>query len=279
MVIVREAKPSDRRQVAEFTSRTWRWGDYIMSTWEEWISDKKGKLLVAQEDDKVIGLMRLALRPEGEAYLSGARVHPDFRRRGVATALTKECIKYAKSFGAEFVSLATSSKNTAAISLAEKLGFTLAQELVQVGSWPKKSAEPGGIRKMKPEEAQEVLKWISTRMDCRPVKFKFFEWSTLRLNDVRMYSDEGFAAIIGNIEGAVLYQPYSTRHLFLMIDFFLGGEEASKQMGLFLRKEASLLGCKEVWGYVKSDKEAIEGLRKAGYRVKKEGMRIYEMRL
>ncbi len=181
--------------------------------------------------------------------------------------------------GAKFVSLATSSRNIAAISLAEKLGFTLAQDFVEVGSWPKKSAEHSGIRTIKPEEAQEVLKWVNTRIGCRPVKFNFFEWSTLRLNDVIRYSEEGFTAIIGNIEGMVLYQPYSTRQLFIMIDFFLGGEESSKELGLFLRKDASLLGCKEVWGYVNRDKESIAGLRKAGYRVKKEGMRIYEMKL
>ena len=279
MVIVREARPSDRRQVAEFTAHTWRWGDYIMSTWEDWISDKRGKLLVAEEDSKVVGIMRLALRPEGEAYLAGARVHPMSRRKGVATALTKKCIEYARLMGAKFVSLATSSRNIAAISLAEKLGFTLAQELTQVGSWPKKSAEPKEIRKMEAEEAEKVLKWINRRINCRPVKFKFFEWSTLRLDDLRKYSEEGFAAVFGETNGVVLYQPYSTRHLFIMIDFFLGEEKASKELGLFLRKEASVLGCKEVWGYVKFDEEIISGLRKAGFRVRKEGMRIYEMKL
>jgi len=279
MVIIREARPSDRRQVAEFTAHTWRWGDYIMSAWENWISDKRGKLLVAEEDNRVIGIMHLALRPGGEAYLAGARVHPMFRRKGVATALTKKCIEYARSMGAKFVSLATSSRNIAAISLAEKLGFSLAQELTQIGSWPKKSAEPKGIRKMEVEEAEKVLKWVNKRINCRPVKFKFFEWSTLRLDDLKKYSDEGFAAVVGRTSGVVLYQPYSTRHLFIMIDFFIGEEKASEELGLFLRKEASVLGCKEVWGYVKLDKEAISGLKKAGFRVRKEGMRIYEMKL
>jgi len=279
MVIIREARPSDRRQVAEFTSHTWRWGDYIMSVWENWISDTKGKLLVAEEDNKVIGLMRLSLRPEGEAYLAGARVHPKFRRKGVATALTKSCIDYARASGARFVSLATSSKNVPAISLVEKLGFTLAQELVEVEAWPKKSAQPSGIRRMKVEEIEDVMGWIRNRINCRPVKFKFFEWSTLRLDDLRNYSEEGFAVIYGEMNGIALYQPYSTQFPFIMIDFFLGDKKASEELGLFLRKEASVFGCKQVWGAIKHDKEAISGLKKAGFRVKKGGMRIYEMKL
>lgn len=279
MVIIREARRSDRREVAEFTSRTWKWGDYIMSVWDQWISDEKGKLLVAEEGGKVIGLMRLAIRPEGEAYLAGARVHPDFRRRGVATALTKKCIEYARSMGAKFVSLATSSKNLPAISLVEKLGFTLAQEMIEVDAWPKKSAEPSGVRIMRAEEAREAIKWVKSRMKCRPVKFRFFEWSTLRLEDLVKYSEEGFAAVHGRIDGIALYQLYSTQNMYLMVDFLIGDEGASKELGLFLRKEASFFNCKGVWGYVTSDKGLISGLKKAGFRIRKEGMRIYEMKL
>ncbi len=279
MLIIREARPSDRRQVAEFTSRTWRWGDYIMSAWEDWIKGENSKLLVAEEDGKVIGVMHLSLRPEGEAYLSGARVHPEFRRRGVATALTKRCIEYARSSGAKFVSLATSSNNIAAISLVEKLGFNLAQELVRVRAWPKKSASPSGVRSLKIEECEEVFSWIRRNLKSRPVKFKFYEWSTLRLEDLRNYSKEGFAAIQGNLEGVVLYQPYSTREMFIMIDFMLGSKKATKELGLFLRKEASNFNCKEVWGYVPAHEETISGLKMAGFKAKKGKTRIYEMRI
>ena len=64
-IIVREAKPRDRRQIALFTSNTWSWGDYVMSVWRRWIRDPNGKLLVAEYNGEVVGLMRIVFRPEG----------------------------------------------------------------------------------------------------------------------------------------------------------------------------------------------------------------------
>ena len=278
-IIVREAEPRDRRQIALFTSNTWSWGDYIMSVWRQWISDSNGKLLVAEYNHKVVGMMRVAFRPGGEAYLAGARVHPEYRRKGVATALTEKCIEHARKRGARFASLATASSNLPAIKLAEKLGFKMVGEFVEVEAWPKKTAEPTGLRMTEPGQAADIYRWIAERCRLRPVKFDFYDWSTLTVRDITEYLEEGFAAIRGSMDGVAFYQPYYAEKLVLMLDFILADKKASREIGFHLRREASILGCRKVWGFVPVDHGTTFGLKMAGFRVKKSRVRIYEVKV
>ena len=54
----------------------------------------------------------------------GFHVHPSTRRRGIATNLSSEAIKDAKSKGIRIFYIRTHEDNFAAIAVARKLGFT-----------------------------------------------------------------------------------------------------------------------------------------------------------
>ena len=58
------------------------------------------------------------------------RTHPSYRRRGVATALTHACLRWASRQGAEVARLATEADNVAAQHALERLAFTQVSEFL-----------------------------------------------------------------------------------------------------------------------------------------------------
>lgn len=83
---------------------------------------------VAELDDAVVGYVRLkppTPLPENAHVLqvSGIAVHPEARRRGVASALLAAAEQFARNCGAVKLSLRVLSTNAPAIALYERLGY------------------------------------------------------------------------------------------------------------------------------------------------------------
>ncbi len=76
---------------------------------------------------RIVGIARLALDP-GWAGVFAVWVHPDHRRRGIATALTSVMAMLAQQHGMASVYLQVSGDNANAIALYEGLGFTVHHE-------------------------------------------------------------------------------------------------------------------------------------------------------
>ncbi len=279
-IAIREAAPSDRRQVAEMLAEVWGGGDYIMGVWRGWVSSPEGDLLVAEADGRIVGVMYVEYRPADEAYLAGARVHPAYRRMGVATELTLECVERARSRGRSLVTLATSVRNRAAQRLAEKLSFELRARTARVYARPRAGrAEADSVRSVEPEEARSVEAW-ARRRDGRPLKFDWYSFSTLTTEDVRLYSEEGFAFAVGRYEGVALWQPFSFGGSLLMIDYLSGSREAARELGALARLEAGRLKIERVYGQIRWSEETLRGLVEAGFRYPKtRGMLVYEKRI
>lgn len=79
-----------------------------------------------------VGIAHLSIDKPHEIWLSGARTDPKFRRMGVATAITKKCLEYAKKKGAKVARLVTESDNIAARTLVQKLGFKQIAEFAEM---------------------------------------------------------------------------------------------------------------------------------------------------
>ena len=71
-----------------------------------------------------------------EGQITNIATHPDFRRRGLAAAVTDALIGYAKENGICSISLEVRESNLAAIALYERLGF------VTVGKRPHFYSDP-----------------------------------------------------------------------------------------------------------------------------------------
>jgi N-acetylglutamate synthase-like GNAT family acetyltransferase len=90
--------------------------DYVLDHIHEWLRKKS---IFVYERDAIQGMVRLSYSRDGTAHLGSVRVHPTFRRQGIATALTKYCIDVC---GTDVVRLAIMD-NKVSETVAQKIGF------------------------------------------------------------------------------------------------------------------------------------------------------------
>jgi ribosomal protein S18 acetylase RimI-like enzyme len=144
-ITIREARPKDREQILAFTRHTFRWGDYLDQTWDRWRRERTGKLIVAEIGGRVVGNLHLAILGEGEAWVEGMRVHPDFRRRGISTLMDRRAVKYAREAGCQVIRLETGSSNYAAQAAIVSLGYRYVMSLREWEA-PSTKGSPQNIR-------------------------------------------------------------------------------------------------------------------------------------
>jgi ribosomal protein S18 acetylase RimI-like enzyme len=121
-VKIRAARPADRRAVRALCARIWS-DDYVPEVFDAWTRDRIGRFWVAMEEQRVIGVAKLTLSRDGEAWLHGLRVDPRYRRRGVATALLSHRVERARRLGARVARLDTAEDNIAVHRLMRRFGF------------------------------------------------------------------------------------------------------------------------------------------------------------
>ena len=117
---VRVATLADRREILALCRRAVR-RDYVPAFLDEFIED--GGLFVALDEGRAIGIMNYARCMGGDGWLGQARTDPEYRRRGVATAIIRACCRYAAMQGAGHVRLWTLRTNRAAQNTAISNGF------------------------------------------------------------------------------------------------------------------------------------------------------------
>ncbi len=122
---MRAARAADAPAVAEFTSSTFAWGDYVSEAFAYWLAEPEGVLLVAEHEarGRVVGIVHVCVAAQGEGWLEGLRVHPEFRRQGIADTLNRAGQDWAAAQGALVVRLAVDAANAPARSQVANLGF------------------------------------------------------------------------------------------------------------------------------------------------------------
>jgi GNAT superfamily N-acetyltransferase len=125
--MIRPAKSSDKEEILSFCANTFSWGDYIDQVWDAWLQE--GMLLVAESDGKKIAMAHAALCPgKSQIWLEGVRVHPDYRRSKVATALIERMLKEGRRRGARHACAIVAEDNAASRRMMEKNGFAVAAQ-------------------------------------------------------------------------------------------------------------------------------------------------------
>src|ERR1700751_1217510 len=117
---IRPARPEDRDAVLAFCTQTWDWGDYIEFVWDEWLHDANGVLFVATIDGQPVGIGHMRMLTPTEAWLEGMRVDPNYRRQGLAAAISNQMLTEAMRRGAKVARLITESTNSNSIRLLER---------------------------------------------------------------------------------------------------------------------------------------------------------------
>jgi GNAT superfamily N-acetyltransferase len=196
---VRPARLEDRGEIAGFTTGTFSWGDYVVDQFAAWLADDSGIVIVGEVGDRVVGLARIALVSPTEAWSQGARVHPDFRRRGVGTAIAGALHDWAEGHGAHVVRLAVEDWNQPARAQVAALGFRPASEWmfavrgvgenspVPEGNGGRRVMAPEGIRPAPSAEAEPaLLAWSSGPLEraARGLFAVGWQWRRLTRADV-----------------------------------------------------------------------------------------------
>ena len=96
----RSARGSDRHALAVFATDTFDWGDYVLDSLERWLIEEQSALRVAVDsNDRAVAIAQASMLSDTEAWLQGARVHPDHRRRGIASTLGGSCLTGRETVG------------------------------------------------------------------------------------------------------------------------------------------------------------------------------------
>ena len=119
----REAAHEDVPEIVAFTTDTFAWGDYVPEMIDEWIDDASGAVMVAVDDSGIVGLARVALLSESEAWSHAARIRPDRRGEGIAGDLADVLLEWTRSHGIRVTRLLIEDDNESSIRHIKKKGF------------------------------------------------------------------------------------------------------------------------------------------------------------
>lgn len=120
---IRPAEPEDHDAIRAFTTDTFSWGDYVADAFTDWLSDSNAHVAVATADDRPVAIARAVMMSPSEGWMHAARVHPDYRRQGLASRLNDHLCEWASSRGALIVRLMIESWNEAAQRQVEASGY------------------------------------------------------------------------------------------------------------------------------------------------------------
>jgi ribosomal protein S18 acetylase RimI-like enzyme len=107
----------DKEEIIELSKDSFEWGDYIEYVFDEWL--RSGIFLKAVENGEILGFLHVRLFDEF-SWLEGLRVKKEYRRKGIATELTKSAMKIS---GKNIHRLMILETNVPSIELSKKLGF------------------------------------------------------------------------------------------------------------------------------------------------------------
>jgi len=160
---VRPARAADKAPLMSFIKEVWGGHDYIPSVWDGWLRDKRGKMFVVELGGIPVGMNRVRFLEDGSAWFEGARVHPAFRGRGLASMLGENSIRFAMARGAKVFRLTSGSNNKAAHRQISRIMFReTARFSVYEPPRGKKPKPTGAATRMAPSELPRVLGLLRT---------------------------------------------------------------------------------------------------------------------
>ncbi|HZD12111.1 MAG TPA: GNAT family N-acetyltransferase [Candidatus Binatus sp.] len=141
---IRPAVRGDKQSVLELCKRAAPW-DYIPKVWDEWITDKNGRIAVATINDQIVGTAHAYLQTSRTAWLEGVRVDPSHRGKGIAGKLNKALVNYSAKRGASVARLCTGADNVASQKHLAKTGFKLLQSYTRYSAKKPLTRRPASV--------------------------------------------------------------------------------------------------------------------------------------
>lgn len=133
-VIIRQAIEADRPTIEYIASKTWDGDDYLADIFDKWMNEAEGAFNVMTYQDAVVSTSKLTKMGEGEWWMEGLRVNPDYQGRGLARIMHHYIVNQARQQGEGIVRFATSSENPIVHKLAGETGFKLMGDFARLNT-------------------------------------------------------------------------------------------------------------------------------------------------
>ena len=158
---VRPARAADKEPLMSFIKDVWRGHDYIPLVWDRWLTDPSGRMFVVEADGKVVGMNRIRFLEDGSAWFEGARVHPDYRGRGLASMLGENSMQVARERGIRVFRLTSGSGNKSAHRQIARIRFKEAARFSVYEPGKGMRLRPGpGADKVRAQDLPSVMELI-----------------------------------------------------------------------------------------------------------------------
>jgi len=286
---VRKARSSDRAAVFKFCEKTWSWGDYIPKVWDRWLKEENSRLFVATIDGVPVGIAHLSINKPREVWLRGARTDPNFRRIGVAKAITKKCLEYAKRKGAKVARLVTESDNIAARIVVQKLGFQPIAEFVEMVTENVAKEQSRNSRCAEKSETEAIWNYLQNSETYRKAAGLYaviFQWFSLEKQELKRFIEQRKAILHeneeGNVDGLTLIDDTTAREWradTMQTCYVDGNYGAVFDMIKFLKSHCFALGVKKIYGFTCNLKPITMALEKLGFKLPDSIDIVYEKKL
>ncbi len=123
-VLLREARPDDEEALTGIIRNSFRHGIYTFFATRSLRSAPK--VIVSDVDAKAVGFaepLTVTVDDKKIGNILWIAIHPDYRRRGVASALVDECVRYLSEQGVDEIFISVERDNQPAFGLFEPKGF------------------------------------------------------------------------------------------------------------------------------------------------------------
>ncbi len=271
-VYIRRARPSDKRAVREIARTIWGGDDYVPEVFDDWVKDRRGGLWLAIVGDRPVGVARLTLLGDREAWLHALRVHPRWRRRGVARVLIAFRLDRAKRLGARIARLDTADDNAPVHQLTRRFGF---RRVARYAFW-RKPARAGRIPRQANGSELAALWRLARGADL--LLHGEFERRILSRDDLARATRAGRCLVVGHLGEPAAMALVEPRVEGLRLRYLAGSGRALRELLSVLPAEASRRGKERVG--VTASPALWRALRAARFRRPWSGeMHVFEKRL